>query len=210
MCSAECVVDIDLSHGSHFLGEGGIVLGLFLVEANVLKKQDLTGLQSCSLSLSVLTDNVLSHLNLNTKQLGKASSYGSERELYVVVLSSLKELLGSGCALLLGKGLNLLLLLLVKLKLGVEDVVGAAEVRAKDHSGTLFKQILDRGQCTNDTLVIGDLAVLHGDVEVAASNDFLAGNGNVFDCFLVVGHDRIHLSCFWDFYNRIYFIIICV
>ena len=50
MRGAEGVVDVDLAEGGEFLGELGVVLFFFGVEAQVLKQQDLTGLELASTS----------------------------------------------------------------------------------------------------------------------------------------------------------------
>ena len=71
MCGAECIIDIDLSHGSECLSEIRVVLCLFCVEANVLEHEDFAVLQSCSLSLSVRADNVFCHDDFLAEELGK-------------------------------------------------------------------------------------------------------------------------------------------
>ena len=152
MCGAECIVYEDLGHGSQFTGECGIVLLLFLVEANVLDHHNLTGLQSGSLRLGILADNVGSHNNLLTQKLAQTGSNGSQRIFHV------------------------------------ELTLGTTHVRAEDNGSVFLHQVLDSGQSAVDTGLIGDYTVRHGNVEVAANENFFAGYGNVFDIFLVVCH----------------------
>ena len=56
-------------------------------------------------------------------------------------------------------------------------------------------QVLDGGECADDSLVGGDDAVLHGNVEVATDKYLLScGDYNVFNRFLIVGHGFKFLS----------------
>ena len=59
-----------------------------------------------------------------------------------------------------------------------------AHVRAQDHLRAVFHQILDGRQGAHDAVFVGDLAVLHRDVEIAADENALAfdidiGNGHL-------------------------------
>jgi len=83
VCSAECIVNIDLSHGSQFLRESGIVLLLFLVETNVLEQHSLAALELGSQLLSVLTNDVLSQLYFLAEQLGQALCNRCQRVLHL-------------------------------------------------------------------------------------------------------------------------------
>ena len=140
---------------SQSLGKLGVVLGLALVIAQVLQQQDLTGLQSSGLGLSVLTHDVLGQDHFLAQQLGQTGGHGLHAQL------------------------------------GLPLALGLAHVRAGDDSGVLLQQVLDGGQSGADALVVGDhaRAVLgHGDVEIAAQQNLLAGDVNVSDSFLVVIH----------------------
>ena len=53
--------------------------------------------------------------------------------------------------------------------------LGAAEVRAEDDLGLVAESVLDGGEGLADAGVVGDDAVLEGDVEVDADEDALVG-----------------------------------
>ena len=53
--------------------------------------------------------------------------------------------------------------------------LGAAEVRAEDDLGLVAEGVLDGGEGLADAGVVGDDAVLEGDVEVDADEDALVG-----------------------------------
>ena len=55
---AEGVVDIDLAQGGQFLGKLRIIVGLPLVESNILQQEDLAVLQSCGRFLGLGADAV--------------------------------------------------------------------------------------------------------------------------------------------------------
>ena len=78
MDGAESVGHVDLGHGSQLLSKGGIILGLTLFKAGVFQQQDLTGLQGCGLSLSILTHNVAGEDNFLSQQLCQTGGYGSQ------------------------------------------------------------------------------------------------------------------------------------
>ena len=50
---------------------------------------------------------------------------------------------------------------------------------AEDEAGAFVQQVLDGGQSRNDTGIVGDGTILHGNVEVHAHEDFLAGDVEV-------------------------------
>ncbi len=54
-------------------------------------------------------------------------------------------------------------------ELGLGTVLGFAQMAAQDDPAAVFNQLLDGGQSGNDAVVVGDNAVLHGDVEIAAN-----------------------------------------
>ncbi len=68
--------------------------------------------------------------------------------------------------------------------------VGPAEVAGQDDPGALREQGPDRGEGGPDARVIGDLAVLEGNVEVDADEDTLATRVDVADRELVHDVDR--------------------
>ena len=65
--------------------------------------------------------------------------------------------------------------------------VGAAQVTGEDEARALREQVLDRRQRGADALVVGDLAVLEGDVEIDADEDAFARRVGVADGELVHG-----------------------
>lgn len=70
MGSSKGIIDVDVSVGGQLLGIAGVVLGLLLVEAHVLKHQHLRAhaAQPCS------GDKVMSHAGLSYKTLGAHST----------------------------------------------------------------------------------------------------------------------------------------
>ena len=63
--------------------------------------------------------------------------------------------------------------------------MGLAHVGAKYNLCALFHKILNGGKGADDTVFVGDNAVLHGYVEVTSNKDFFAFNVYVFYGFLV-------------------------
>ena len=55
-------------------------------------------------------------------------------------------------------------------------VLGLAQMAAQDHLATVLDQLLDGGQGGNDAVIVGDHALLHGNVEIAAHQNALALN----------------------------------
>ena len=53
---------------------------------------------------------------------------------------------------------------------------GAAQVGAENEAGAVLEQVLDGGQSGHDAGIVGNLAILHGYVEVNAHEHFLAGD----------------------------------
>ena len=186
MDGAESVGHVDLGHGSQLLCEGGIVLGLALFKAGVFQQQDLTGLQGCGLSLSILTHNVAGEDNFLSQQLCQTGGYGSQGQLLLLLAPGS---LGEFCGIL-----TLFCLLFdpfVKIRLGL------SQVRAGDHRRALIQQ------SGHDALVTGDgtgLFVLR-DIEIAAEKDLLALHVDVADGLFLVIHKQtpkhiVDLQCF--------------
>ena len=80
---AEGVVDIHFSQGSQLLGKGGIVLFLFLMEADVLQQHDLAILEAGSQRLGGGADHVIGHLHLHAQHFAEALGDGLEGILHV-------------------------------------------------------------------------------------------------------------------------------
>ena len=70
---------------------------------------------------------------------------------------------------------------LVEFKLRIENVVGFAHVGAKYNFRALFHQIFDGGQSADDTVFVGDNAVLHRNVKIASNKALFAFNYDIFD-----------------------------
>ena len=89
---AECVGNINLSQIAQGFCEVGAVFLLADIEAEVFKKHDLTGLQSCGLGLRVLADDVLCEDDLLTEELGKALCHGCKRQLFLPLALGLAKM----------------------------------------------------------------------------------------------------------------------
>ena len=69
-------------------------------------------------------------------------------------------------------------------ELCLRAVLGLAQMAAQDDLCAVVDQLLDGGQSCIDAVLVGDDAVLHRDVEVAADKDLLAAVILVVDRFL--------------------------
>src|SRR5699024_7333994 len=78
---AESVVYKDVSHGSQFLGQLGIVLGLALHVADILQEHHVAVLEGCSLGLGVLANHVGSHDDFLAQKLGNPLSHNLQAQL---------------------------------------------------------------------------------------------------------------------------------
>ena len=182
---AESIVDVDIRHRGQLFGKGGVILGLLRMEADVLNNHHIAIVEGGGLLLGVGAHNVLGHNDLFAQQLAKLCGHRGQGELLHIALRGFQSL-GGGLGLLgLGHGVDLLLLLLVQLHGLVEDVVGTAHVGAEDDLGAMVREVLYGGQRAHDALGVSNGSVLHGDVEVAADQNPLAGNVDVFHSLLV-------------------------
>ena len=73
-------------------------------------------------------------------------------------------------------------------ELGLRAVLRLAQMAAQDHAAAVGDQLLDRRERGDDALVVGDLAVLHRDVEVTAHEHLFAGHFDVVNSLL--GHGK--------------------
>ena len=64
-------------------------------------------------------------------------------------------------------------------ELRLRAVLRLAEMAAQDDLAAVRDQLLDRRQRGHDALVVGDLAILHRNIEIAAHKHFLAGDLDV-------------------------------
>ena len=76
MGGAEGVVDVDIGQVRQLLGKGGVVLFLFLMEADVLQQHGLSLLQGGGQGLGALAHHVGGQLDLLAQQLGEALGHG--------------------------------------------------------------------------------------------------------------------------------------
>ena len=81
MHGAESVGHEDLGHVGQGLGKVGAVLLLADVEAQVLQKKDLAGLECGGLGLGVLADDVLGEDHILAQQLGQSLCHRSQSQL---------------------------------------------------------------------------------------------------------------------------------
>ena len=82
-------------------------------------------------------------------------------------------------------------------ELGLGAVLRLAQVAAQDDLAAVGDQLLDGGQGRDDAVVVGDDAVLHGDVEVAADEHALAGVILIVNGLFTQSHSKSLLSvCF--------------
>ena len=70
-------------------------------------------------------------------------------------------------------------------------------MRAKNNLCTLLEKVLDSGERAYDSLIGGDNALLHRNVEIATNEDGFTGYVDVFNVFLVIScHFFISLKYF--------------
>ena len=149
--AAEGVVDVHIAQLGELLGEGRIVGLLFLVEAQVLQKQRLAGLQ--------LTRHLFGNL---------AHAVGREGHVLRLVEGLVEQ-----HAQTPGHGAQTHRLHRLAL--------GPPQVRTEDHLGLVAQRVLQRGQRLADARVVGDDAVLQRNVEVDADEHALIGKVEVAD-----------------------------
>ena len=192
VCRAECVVDIDFGKRCKLFCKFGVVLGLARVKADVLKQDGFAFLQGCDLCLGVFADDVLREGDLAAEQLIETVCNRLQRELHGVVLLCLcQQLRLCGSLLSLRQLLDLLFLFLVQTEALGEDSVRLAHMGAENDLCAVVQQIFDGRQSRNDALVARDLAILQRDVEVAADENFLALDFDVFNGLLVVHENTL-------------------
>ena len=71
---------------------------------------------------------------------------------------------------------------------GVDLALGPAEMGTQNDGRPLGQKVADGGQGRRDAGLVGDDAVLQGDIEVTAQQHLFAGNSNVGDRFFVQAH----------------------
>ena len=167
---AERVVHIDLRVVGKRLAERFVVLLFLPVEAEVFKEHGLALFKRVALGLCVGAYHVLCKGNFAAEQLVQPCRNGRKRKFCGLFLA------GLGLYRLGGRlaGVYLFLVLFVELEFGGKYGVGLAQMRAERDFGAVFKQILYGGQRALYSVLVGDLPVLHGDVEVAAHEHLFA------------------------------------
>jgi hypothetical protein len=143
--AAECVVNVNLAKTGEFFCKSGIVCFFFGMEAEVFKEEWLAGFE------------IGGHLASDG-----SDAVGGEGYVFVIaedVVEQAAEVIDKGAQ---AHGFNGLAL-------------GAAEVGAEDDFGLVAESILDGGEGLADAGVVGDDAVLEGNVEVDADEDSLVG-----------------------------------
>ena len=141
--------------------------------------------------MGVVADDVGGKGHLAVQQLVEPIRHGLQGELLGVVRQRLGDIFRLGsCLLRLGQSGHSRLFLLIQAEALGEDGVGLTHVGAENDLGTMLQQILNGGQRTDDTLIAGDLAVLHGNVEIAAHQYTLARYVQILDgLFVQVTHN---------------------
>ena len=76
--------------------------------------------------------------------------------------------------------------------------LGLAKMRAGNNCGTVFQQILDSGQCSNNTFIAGDLSGLfiQRNVKITSQKNFFALYVCVFYAFFVIVHNCASIVIF--------------
>ena len=188
MRGAECVVDVDVAEVRELSAKLLAVLLLTGVEAGVFEQHALPVLEGCDLGVRVLAHEVGGERHLAGEDLRQPVRDGLQRELLGVVFEGFCDILRlCRFSLAFGESLHRLFLLLGEAETGGEDVVGLAEVGAKDHLRAVIHQIFDGGQRAVDTVLIRDHTVDHGDVEVHTGEALFAFDVDVSDRHLAHG-----------------------
>ncbi len=141
--------------------------------------------------MGIVPDDVGRKGDLAVQQLVEPIRYGLQGELLGVIGQRLGDIVRLGRRLLrLGQSGHSGLFFLIQTETLGENGMRFAHVGAEDDLGAVLQQVPDGGQRADDALVAGDLAVLHGDVEVAAHQYTLAGHVQIFDgLFVQVTHN---------------------
>ena len=157
----ESVVDVDVTE----LGERGAeLLDLLRVGLNLLA--GLVGALALLLNVvaEVLEEEDLAVLGISNSLLGFGAN-GVGKELNVLA-EQLGDLSSNRLERVLGNGL----------------AVGSAHVGHEDYGlGLLLDSVLDGGEGSDDSLVVGDPVAIHGDVEVHTDEDLLASEVDIGD-----------------------------
>ena len=145
-----------------------------VVHKQVCQRSQLLGEVLLVLGLLCTVTHILQQHHLAVLQVG--SHLLSIVTDYILVLSQ-RHIHAQVLAQALGHGSQAELRLILAL--------GSAQVGAQNHLGALLHQVLNGGQCSHNTLVIGDLAVFQRNIKVAAYQYALAFNIQIFNGFFV-------------------------
>jgi len=133
--------------------------------------------------MRVLSYEVASKLDSAGEELRKSVRNGFERKFLLVVFQCLCDILRlRRLSLVFGKSLNRLFLLLIESEALGENIVRLTHMRAQYHLRAVIYEIRDSGKRAVDTVLIGDNAVHHRNVEIASAQAFFALYVNVADC----------------------------
>ena len=201
------VVHIDIAVRSELFAEFGVSALFTRVETKVFEQNALALFERRDLLFRIGADHVGSEGNFIVQQLVEPVRNGLEGELLRVALR-LFDIFGS-CLFLLfgGESLDRLFLLFVELDLLVKDVVRLAHVRAKHDFCIVFHQVFDGGKRTHDTVFVGDLSVLHRNVEIHAYENALAVYVDIGDRLFI--HTVISFAEFFFLYYDTLFYAFC-
>ena len=79
-----------------------------------------------------------------------------------------------------------------KAELFFRPVFGLAQMAAQHHAAAVLDELLNGGQRGNDAVIVGDLAVLHGNVKITAHQYVFAFDPQVFhSLFAKRAHEKI-------------------
>ena len=150
MSGTEGIVYIQLCKACESLSKLGIVLLLFLVEADVLNEHNVAVSERVCLCVSILTDNVGGDRNILSEQLAQTCGNGCERVCHI------------------------------------ELTLRSAQMGAEDDPRAVIHQVLDGRKRLDDSLIVGDNAVLHRYVEIASYEHALAAALDILNSLLVI------------------------
>ena len=202
---AERVVHIHVAVGSELFAEFEISALFTGIKAQVFEENAFSLFARCDFRLGIGAGNVFRERHFAAEQFVQPVRNGFKGKFDGIVLLRLFNVFfGRLCLFVRRKGFDRLFLFLVKFDFRVENVVRLAHVRAEDDFCPMLHQIFDGGKRTHDAVFVGDLAVLHGNVEIAPYENPFAFYVDIGDRFFV--HDLYLLRFLFPF-TMIYFFL---
>ena len=171
---AERVVHIDIAIGSELFAEFGISPLFAGIETQVFEQYAFALFERRDFLFCVGTNDVGSESNFIVQKLVEPVRDRFQREFFEIALRLFDILGGSLSLIFRGQSLDRLFLLFIEFDLFVEDIVRLAHVRAQNDFRVVLHQVFDGGQRAHDAVFVGDLSVLHRNVEVHADEHSLA------------------------------------